>query len=68
MTEQEEFISFVGKKGMGMSTATMALCEDVAKEVAQLRGRGESPKKFYNPNRVESISARDAWLLLRKSQ
>ena len=54
--DQDAFISCTGRKGVGKSTATSAFCEDLATEIATLRGKGESPEKFFNINHVRSIS------------
>ena len=54
--DQDAFISCTGRKGVGKSTATSAFCEDLAIEIATLRGKGESPEKFFNINHVRSIS------------
>jgi hypothetical protein len=54
--DQDAFISVTGRKGIGKSTMSSALCEDIASEIAILRGKGESPEKFFNINHVRSIS------------
>lgn len=62
--EQDAFISFTGRKGSGKSTASIALCEAIAEDIARLRGKGEPPEKFFNIDHIRSITEEGAISLL----
>jgi hypothetical protein len=53
----DAFLGWSGKKGASMTIASAALCEGIAKEIVKVRGKGEDPIIFYNPNAVESDRA-----------
>jgi len=62
--ESDAFISFVGRKGSGKSTSSIAFCEGLSEDIARIRGKGEDPTQFFNINNVKSITERGAIDLL----
>jgi hypothetical protein len=54
--DADAFISFTGRKGSSKTTSSSALCEGIAEDVAQIRGKGEDPEKFFNIEHVRSIT------------
>jgi hypothetical protein len=58
------FITCYGRKGAGKSTLSVALCEDIAKCVSSIRGRGEPPTKFFNIDHIVSVTKEGAIKLL----
>lgn len=62
--ESDAFISFVGRKGAGKSTSSIAFCEALAEDIAHIRGKGESSSKFFNINHIKSITETGALDLL----
>jgi hypothetical protein len=62
--DADAFISFTGRKGSSKTTSSSALCEGIADDVAQIRGKGESPDKFFNIDHVRSITEMGALELL----
>jgi hypothetical protein len=62
--DSDAFISFTGRKGSGKTTGSLAFCEDLAVKISELRGRGESPKKFFDVTHVKSITETGALELL----
>lgn len=62
--DADAFISFTGRKGSGKTTASSALAEGIAEDIAAIRGKGESPAQFFNINNVRSITELGALELL----
>ena len=62
--EQDAFITFTGRKGSSKSTSSIAFAEELAKDIARLRNKGEDPKKFFNITHIRSISETGAIELL----
>ena len=57
-------IQIFGKKGAGKSTASLALAEGIATDIAYLRARGEDASKFFSINNVISVTREGAIRLL----
>ncbi|MFA6331677.1 MAG: hypothetical protein WCX22_01885 [Methanoregula sp.] len=62
--ESDAFISFVGRKGSGKSTSSIAFCEGLAEDIARIRGKGEDPSAFFGIDNIKSITERGAIDLL----
>lgn len=62
--DADAFISFTGRKGSSKTTSSSALCEDIAENIARIRGKGEPPEKFFNIEHVRSITEMGALELL----
>jgi hypothetical protein len=62
--DADAFISFTGRKGSGKTTASSAFAEAVAVDIAAMRGKNESPKKFFTIDNVRSITEMGALELL----
>ena len=62
--DADAFISFTGRKGSSKTTSSSALCEGIAENVAEIRGKGESADKFFNIDHVRSITEMGALELL----
>ncbi len=60
----DAFISFTGRKGSSKSTSSIAFCEGLANDIANLRGKGEPPEKFFDITHIKSISESGAIDLL----
>jgi len=64
LEDADAFISFTGRKGSSKTTSSSALCEDIAENIARIRGKGEPPEKFFNIDHVRSITEMGALELL----
>ena len=62
--DADAFVTVTGRKGSGKSTASLALCEDVAECVSYIRGKKENPDQFFNINHVVTITKEGALKLL----
>ena len=62
--ESDAFISFTGRKGSSKTTSSTAFCENLAVDIAHMRGKGEPPEKFFNIDHVRSITETGAIELL----
>ncbi len=62
--EADAFISFTGRKGSGKSTSSSAVCEDIADNIARMRGKGEPKEKFFSINNIKTITRTGALELL----
>lgn len=62
--DADAFISFTGRKGSSKTTSSSALAEGIAEDIAAIRGKGESPSKFFTIDNVRSISEMGALELL----
>lgn len=49
------FILVTARKGAGKSTFSITLAEEVAKYIARLRRRGESPSDFFNVDHIKTV-------------
>ena len=54
--QSDAFISFVGRKGSGKSTASLAFCEGLSEDIARIHGRGAKPEDFFNIDHVRTIT------------
>ena len=64
LEDADAFISFTGRKGSSKSTSSSALCEDLAENIARLRGKGEPPEKFFSIKNIRTITRTGALDLL----
>jgi len=62
--DSDAFISVTGRKGSGKTTASLALCEDIAMMIAKIRNKNEKPEKFFNADHVKSVTETGALELL----
>ena len=64
MEDSDAAISFVGRKGIGKTTSALAFCEELASDIARIRGKGEPATNFFTIDNVKSVTEMGALELL----
>lgn len=54
--DSEAWVSVTGRKGAGKSTASNALAESIADDIARIRGKGEPASKFFDASHIRSVT------------
>jgi hypothetical protein len=55
--DSDAFITFVGRKGSGKSTSSVAFAEGLANDIARARNKGEDPSIFFNIDHIKTITS-----------
>jgi hypothetical protein len=65
--DADAIVTISGRRGSGKSTTSLALAEGIARWVAKIRNKGESPEKFFTLANVKTISPEGALSLFSGS-